>query len=104
MTNPEIDVLVARLEAATAAARARARTRGTAAVVEELGSGLGTLRMTGMGELLSIEFDTRAFKRTTAAALAAAVVGAVQRAERRAADQEPPRHDDEVYEEDEDYV
>lgn len=86
MTTREIAAMVAEIEANTAAVRARAQARAAAVVVEEIQPGLGRLTVTSFGELTSIEFDTRAVKRTTADALADAVVAAVQRAERRAAD------------------
>lgn len=102
MTTREIAAMVAEIEATTEALRALAQARAAAVVVEEIQPGLGRLTVTGFGELSSVEFDTRAVKRTTAEALAGAVVAAVQRAELRAAD--PNRQPEPEDGEDEDYV
>ncbi|APU22100.1 YbaB/EbfC family nucleoid-associated protein [Actinoalloteichus sp. GBA129-24] len=82
--SAEIRALVAEIEAATAAAQARAVERQNATYSEPIGSELGTVTVGGQGELRAVDLDTRSLRYTNESALADAVKTAVQRAERRA--------------------
>lgn len=80
----DIIALVERIEADVARARERALARTTARHVEPIEAGLGTVTVTGDGELAAVDLDRAALKRSTGSALAAAVLAAVRKAEERA--------------------
>ncbi len=75
---------VAEAERRTAEAAERARARAGAIICEQVEPSLGTVSVTGLGELLAVDLDPREMAWTTPSALAQAVTSAIQRAERRA--------------------
>ena len=75
---------VAEAERRTAEAAERARARGGAIIREQVEPSLGTVSVTGLGELLAVNLDPREMAWATPSALAQAVTSAIQRAERRA--------------------
>lgn len=79
----DIRALVAHIEADLAEARARATARATARHVEPVEPDLGSVTVTGTGELVAVDLDIPALRRSTGPALAAAVLAAVHRAEAR---------------------
>jgi DNA-binding protein YbaB len=74
---------VAEAERRTAEAAERARARASTIIREKVEPGLGTVSVTGLGELLAVDLDPREMAWTTPSALAQAVTSAIQRAERR---------------------
>jgi DNA-binding protein YbaB len=75
---------VAEAERRTAEAAERARARAGTIIRERVEPDLGTVSVTGLGELLAVDLDPREMAWTTPSALAQAVTSAIQRAERRA--------------------
>ena len=75
---------IAEAEQRTAEAAERARARASTIIRERIEPGLGTVSVTGLGELLAVDLDPRELAWTTPAALAQAVTSAIQRAARRA--------------------
>jgi DNA-binding protein YbaB len=80
----EISALVAQIENDVARARRRAEARTNARHVQDIDAGLGTVTVSGTGELVAVDLDRAALKRSTGSALAAAVLDAVRKAEERA--------------------
>lgn len=80
----DISALVAQIENETRQALARARARETERIVEPVEPGLGTVTVSGSGELTAVDLDRAGIKRSTGTALASAVLAAVRRAEERA--------------------
>jgi hypothetical protein len=75
---------VAEAERKTAEAAERARARAGTIIHERVEPGLGTVSVTGLGELLAVDLDPREMVWTTPSALAHAVASAIRCAERRA--------------------
>jgi DNA-binding protein YbaB len=74
---------VAKAERRTAEGAERARARASTIIRERVEPGLGTVSVTGLGELLAVDLDPHEMAWTTPSALAQAVTSAIQRAERR---------------------
>lgn len=80
----DISALVAQIENQTRQALARVQARGSEQFVEPIEPGLGTVTVSGTGELAAVDLDRAGIKRSTGSALAAAVLAAVRKAEERA--------------------
>jgi DNA-binding protein YbaB len=75
---------VAEAERRTAEAAEQARARADTIIRERVEPDLGSVSVSGLGELLAVDLDPREMAWTTPSALAQAVTSAIQRAERRA--------------------
>ncbi|MGH4019843.1 MAG: hypothetical protein ACRDT0_11515 [Pseudonocardiaceae bacterium] len=80
----EIYHRVAEIERRTAEVRERVQARRRARIDEPLGSDLGTVSVSGHGELLAIKLNRDSLRFTNARALGDEIVRAVHRAERKA--------------------